>query len=597
MKYLILPTRDMVFMPDVTVPMFLENTYAVQTINAAALSDFKDADGDTCVVLVPQKSGSYPSSAKDLFHIGTIAKIKQILRMPDNSIHVMLYTAQPAKLSNIRATNHNFIAEAEIIPQKDDSSDTLVIGLRDSVMDAIKKVVRGQNQAEIQKMLNSALNFSMNSFIDTIIHATEMSVEDAVLILSQGSYLDKMSVLLEKIKIQAKLVDIENDISRKVQSSLVGGQKEIFLRERLSAIQRELGEEGEEQQSRAISSKIKNSKMPDDVREKAQSELKRLNAMSPYSSESAMIRTYLEELAAMPWGTADAADNIDLDASKTILDADHYGMNGVKDRILEHLTVMKKTGRASGTILCLVGAPGVGKTSLGKSIAAALGRKYQRISLGGVTDEAHFRGHRRTYLGSQPGRIMDALKRAGANNPVIVLDEIDKMGRDYRGDPEAALLEILDPEQNKSFRDHYLEVDFDLSGVMFIATANSLKMSPALLDRMEIIELPNYSIDEKVEIAKRHLLKSAATDTGWDLNGIKIQDDAIRHLINNYTNESGVRNLRRELTALLRRALYQTRGEVDNYEFTTEGVKELLTNIRPDVGRKIGFRPSATVRI
>jgi ATP-dependent Lon protease len=311
--------------------------------------------------------------------------------------------------------------------------------------------------------------------------------------------------------------------------------------------------------------------------------------MSAYSSEAAMLRTYLEELLAMPWGDAGRTE-IDLGAAKAILDADHYGMEHVKERILEHLAVMKKTGSSKGTILCLVGAPGVGKTSLGKSVAGALGRKYQRISLGGVSDEAHFRGHRRTYIGSQPGRIMDALKRAGTNNPVIVLDEIDKMGRDYRGDPEHALLEILDPEQNKTFRDHYLEVDFDLSNVMFIATANTLKMSPALLDRMEIIEMTNYSVEEKVEIAKRHLLGNAAADTGWDIKGIKIGDDAIKHIINNYTNESGVRNLRRELTALLRRALYVTGCREDSYEFTTEKVGELLSNIRPEVGRKIGFR-------
>ena len=597
MKCFLLPTRDMVFMPDVTVPMFLENAHAVQTVNSAAVSDAKDIDGDTCVVLVPQKTTSYPTAAKDLFSVGTMAKVKQILRMPDNSIHIMLYTTAPAKLSNIQTMNHNFIAEAAVIPQKDDSNDPVVTGLRDSIMEAVRRVIRGQNQVELQKMMSSALNFSMNSFIDAIIHSTDLGVEDAVNVLEQGSYFDKLSVLLEKLKIRAKLADIENDISKKVQSSLVGGQKEIFLRERLNAIQKELGEEEEEGQARAISSKIKKSPMPEDVKEKARGELKRLNAMSPYSSESAMIRTYLEELVAMPWGITDAAGAIELDAAKNVLDADHYGMDGVKERIMEHLAVMKKTGKASGTILCLVGAPGVGKTSLGKSVAEALGRKYQRISLGGVTDEAHFRGHRRTYLGSQPGRIMDALKRSGTNNPVIVLDEIDKMGRDFRSDPEAALLEILDPEQNKSFRDHYLEVDFDLSNVMFIATANTLKMSPALLDRMEIIEVPNYSLDEKVEIAKRHLLKTAAMDTGWDANGIKIDDDAIRHLINNYTNESGVRNLRRELTALLRRALYQTRGEADSYEFTIDGVTKLLTNIRPEVGRKIGFRPSTTVRI
>jgi ATP-dependent Lon protease len=265
-------------------------------------------------------------------------------------------------------------------------------------------------------------------------------------------------------------------------------------------------------------------------------------------------------------------------------------MMPVKERIMEHIAVMRKTGKNQGSILCLVGAPGVGKTSLGKSIARALKRKYQRISLGGVSDEAHFRGHRKTYIGSQPGRIMDALKRCKSNNPVIVLDEIDKMGRDYRGDPESALLEILDPEQNKAFRDHYLEVDFDLSNVLFIATANSLNMSAALKDRMEIIEIPGYSVDEKIKIAREHLIARAAADTGWDMDNIVIDDNALKHIINTYTSEQGVRELQRELTAMLRRTLLENDGEDARTEFDIERIDKLLS-VRKSAGfnKKIGF--------
>ena len=593
MKYFLLPTRDMAFMPNVTVPMYLENGNVVRTINAA-VRDISE-NNPAYIILVPQRCNGYPASGADLHNIGTLAHIRQVLRLPDNSVHVMLQTESVVNISNVTMMEGTFAANAEIIPQIDDSADPIVFGLRDAVVDALKRLGRGPLQSDLGKLIAVANDFPVGAFIDAVTHALGLGAEDSIDILKSATYTEKLTLLLEKIKMRAKLSELEHDITKKVHNNLFSGQKEIFLRERMAAIQKELGEGGDDSGINEIERKIKKSKMPEAVMEKVKGELRRLKSMNPYSSEGAMIRTYLEEITAMPWGKSDQTV-IDLDAARKVLDADHYGMESVKERILEHLAVMKKTGSAKGTIICLVGQPGVGKTSLGRSIATALGRKYQRISLGGVSDEAHFRGHRRTYLGSQPGRIMDALKRAGADNPIILLDEIDKMGRDYRGDPESALLEILDPEQNKAFRDHYLEVDFDLSNVMFIATANTLKLSPALLDRMEIIEMPSYSTDEKVEIAKRHLLQNAAIDTGWSLDGITIGDDAIRHIINNHTNEAGVRNLRRELTALLRRALYQTNCEADSYEFTTQNVDELLKNIRPDIGRKIGFR-TTSVRI
>ncbi len=345
----------------------------------------------------------------------------------------------------------------------------------------------------------------------------------------------------------------------------------------------------EETNQVVLKKRIEDSAMPKDAKEKAMTEWRRMRSHNAHSTEGAMLKTYLDEMISMPWSTADKAE-IDLTAARKALDANHSGMQPVKERILEHIAVMRKTGNMAGSILCLVGSPGVGKTSLGKSVARALGRKYHRISLGGVSDEAHFRGHRKTYIGSQPGRIMDALKRCGANNPVIVLDEIDKMGRDHRGDPESALLEILDPEQNKTFRDHYLEVDFDLSNVLFIATANSLNLSSALRDRMEIIEIPGYTEEEKIKIAREHLIARAAADTGWDMKKITISDDALRHIIRKYTGESGVRQLQRELTAILRRTLLENNGEDKPTEFTIAKIDELLA-IRKSAGftKKIGF--------
>jgi ATP-dependent Lon protease len=586
MKLFLLPTRDLVFQPEITIPMFLENANSIKAVDATIAAAGPDKSKQ--VVLAPQKSWNYPSGRKDLHNIGTIANIMQILRMPDDTMQVMLQTTAPANLLDIQVKDGIISAECGAIDQIDDSKNDIVRGIRESIMDMIGTISKFK-RIDLQKLRKLIDSYSLNAFIDAVVQAVGLETADALKILSKKNYLEKLTFLFEKMKIQAALAGIENDITRRVNTAIATGQKEAFLRERMAMIQKELGEIDDDNGTKSIKSKMESSALPPEVKAKAESELKRMRGVSPFSSEGALIRTYLDELLAMPWGRSDKTE-IDLDGAKVMLDNDHFGMEKVKERILEHLAVMKKTDSAKGTIICLVGSPGVGKTSLGKSIAGALGRKYQRISLGAVSDESHFRGHRRTYVGSQPGRIMDALKRAGTNNPVIVLDEIDKMGRDWRGDPEAALLEVLDPEQNKSFRDHYLEVDFDLSNVMFIATANTLKMSPALLDRMEIIEMPNYSVDEKVQIARRHLLKHAAEDTGWDIDGITIGDDTIRHIIDNYTNESGVRNLRRELTAMLRRALYQTRCGQDSYDFTTDKVKDLLNNIRPDVGRKIGFR-------
>jgi ATP-dependent Lon protease len=583
----------MAFMPEITLPMQIDFPNVVRTIALAAKDERQS--GMKQVILVAQKSAGYPTRPSDLYDVGCAANLAQVLTMPDKSAQITFQTLCPVRLSNISVQNGIFAAECDQIPQIDDSKDPVVEGLLDRAVELTEEINASSRRfvGDISKLREAVkIGFPMAAVLDAMVHMAGIETADAVRMLGAESFREKLEILLQKMTMKTQVANLENNIAKKVSAEFQKNHRDAILREKMWAIQKELGEvEDDEDVAKSYDGKIEKSAMPDDVKKKALAEAKRMRVMSTHSSEHALIKTYLDELLAMPWGKSDITP-IDLDAAKSILDNDHYGIENVKERILEHLAVMKKTGSSKGTIICLVGAPGVGKTSLGQSIARALGRKYQRISLGGVSDEAHFRGFRRTYLGSQPGRIMDALKRAGADNPVIVLDEIDKMGKDYRGDPEHALLEILDPEQNKTFRDHYLEVDFDLSNVVFIATANSLKMSPALLDRMEIIQMPDYSLDEKVEIARRHLLPRAAADTGWDVAGITMDDDAIKHLIANYTNEAGVRNLRRELTAMMRRALYKTKCEADRYDFSKEKVGELLTNTRPELNRRIGFRPT-----
>ena len=526
MKEFILPTRDLIVHPEMTVPLYLDNPVSIACLETAATRRQR-------IVLVPQHGGAYPTTPDDLYEYGTIGDIAQVLRMPDGTLHTIVKTTSVVKLNNISVSDGVFAAEITNIDTLDDKNDEHTLVMREKIFDTMQSISLFR-KLKIDKLRNVVQNYPLPAFVDSVIQTIELDTDTAVRVLITPSWYDKLVILFEKIRVLYETSRVEDSINRRISLQMEQGRREAILQEKLRAIQKEMGEDDEENDTTNMRKKIENSKMPADVKDKAISEWKRMRNMSPMSNEGGLIKTYLEELLAMPWGVSDKAE-IDLSVARAVLDSEHSGMQPIKERILEHIAVMKKTGSVRGSILCLVGAPGVGKTSLCKSIAMALGRKYHRISLGGVSDEAHFRGHRKTYIGSQPGRIMDALKRAHANNPVIVLDEIDKMGRDWRGDPESALLEVLDPEQNHAFRDHYLEVDFDLSNVLFIATANSLNMSSALKDRMEIIEIPGYSEDEKVEIAREHLIARAAKDTGWNTDNIKIADDAIRHIIHKYT--------------------------------------------------------------
>ncbi len=581
MKNYILPLRDLVVHPGLTMPIYLDNQLSVDCLKTA--SNFGQK-----IVLVPQKSWGYPTSADDMYDTGTIGDIVQVLNLPDGSVHSIIRTTDAVKISDIKLVDGIFMGDIEKIELLDDSEFEQTIALRDKITENLRNLA-GSKKIKMDKIYNVVRNYPLPAFIDSVIQMLNIDTDTAIKILSASTWREKLIILLEQVNLNAETAKIEENINRRIHQQMEKGRKEAILQEKLRAIQHEMGEDNDEADTANMRKKIENACLPADVMEKAKSEWKRMRAMSPMSQEGGLIKNYLDELLSMPWTHSDQAP-IDLKKAREILDSEHSGMLPVKERILEHIAVMKKTGAPRGSILCFVGAPGVGKTSLCKSIASALGRKYQRISLGGISDESHFRGHRKTYIGAQTGRIMDALKRCKTNNPVIVLDEIDKMGRDWRGDPESALLEILDPEQNKTFRDHYLEVDFDLSNVLFIATANSLNMSSALKDRMEIINVPGYSEDDKVQIAREHLIKRVADDNGWDINNIIISDDAIRHIIRNYTSEQGVRSLQRELATLLRRQLLANDGTDTKTEFTIEKIDDLLS-IRScsEVAHKIGF--------
>lgn len=581
MKEYILPFRDLVVNPGLTVPIYIDNPLSVACVESAANSGKK-------IVLVAQHSWAYPATSEDIYNVGTLGEIAQVLRMPDGSLHAIIRTISAVNLADISVENGIFMGNISPIEILNDSEFDQTIALRDKIANNIQAMSVAR-KFKMDKLRAVVQNYPLPAFVDAVIQMLDIDTDVAINILCATTWREKLIILLEQVNLMTETLKIEDSINRRINQQMEKGRREAILQEKMRAIQHEMGEDNEEMDAENIRERIEKSAMPREAKDKAMSEWRRMRTLSPMSNEGGLLKAYLDEMLSMPWDKSDQ-QSIDLKTARAVLDSEHTGMDMVKERILEHIAVMKKTGKNQGSILCFVGAPGVGKTSLGKSIAAALGRKYQRISLGGISDEAHFRGHRKTYIGAQTGRIMDALKRCKTNNPVIVLDEIDKMGRDWRGDPESALLEILDPEQNKNFRDHYLEVDFDLSNVLFIATANSLNISNALRDRMEIIEIPGYSMDEKVRIAREHLIKRAAHDTGWAIDNISVSDDAIRHIIQNYTSEEGVRELQRELTAMLRRALLQNDGEDTPTDFTISKIDNLLS-VHKSVGlnKRIGF--------
>ena len=548
-RYPVLPLRDIVVFPHMIVPLFVGREKSVN-----ALEEVKREDKQ--ILLVAQKDAQKedPQSG-DLYDVGTLASILQLLKLPDGTIKVLVEGGQRARVKQFTENDSFLEAEADVIAEDESSEERDLDALRRSVVSQFEQYIK-LNKKIPPEVLNTVSQIEEPSKLaDTVASHLSLKIADKQELLEADTVAERLEKIYGYIEGEIGGLEAEKRVRNRVKKQMEKTQREYYLNEQLKAIRKELGEGDDGQDElQELEDKLKKAKLPKQVREKADQELKKLKNMSPMSAESTVVRNYLDWIVAVPWKKRSKLKN-DLQYAREVLDADHYGLTKVKERILEYLAVQQRMGKVKGPILCLVGPPGVGKTSLGKSIARATNRQFVRQSLGGVRDEAEMRGHRRTYIGSMPGKVIQGMKKAGTTNPLFLLDEVDKLGADWRGDPTSALLEILDPEQNDKFVDHYLDVEYDLSGVMFITTANTLDMPPALLDRMEIIRIPGYTEDEKVEIAKRHLIKKQREENGLTEQEWSLSDTALRELIRRYTREAGVRNLEREVGTLARKAV------------------------------------------
>lgn len=518
----------------------------------------------------------------DIEEIGTICKISQVVKMPNNIVRVLVEGIKRAKIYRISTTSPYFIADVNEIEDEEYDEKTIENeALRRKLVEVFVQYREYNTRISSDFILSLENMEDTARVVDSIASNMPLKPMDKQEILKSESVKKRAEILLELMLRELQIAEVDTSIERKVKKKIDQNQKEYFLREQLKVIHEELGDDGGEFEVEEYREKIKKLNLPENVIEKCEKELSRLSKMSVNNPDANVIRTYLEWICDLPWGNF-TKDTLEIKNAKEVLDRDHYGLKEVKERVMEYLAVKKITGSMAGPILCLVGPPGVGKTSIAKSIAESMGRSYARISLGGIRDEADIRGHRRTYIGSMPGRIITALKQAGTNNPLMLFDEIDKMASDYRGDPAAALLEVLDAEQNTKFRDHFMEVDFDLSNILFIATANTLDTIPRpLLDRMEVIEIPGYTSEEKFHIAKNHLLGKQMKKHGLTNKNVSINDTAIKGIISHYTKEAGVRALERKIANVLRKAALKI---VDNPE---EKVKVTSKNLEEFLGKEI----------
>ncbi len=544
----VLPLRDIVVYPKMAAPLFVGREKSVRALDEVMRKDKQ-------ILLAAQMDASEDEPSTDrIFTVGTVATVVQLLKLPDGTVRVLVEGGYRAKITNFHENENYFEAEAEELP--DENADTAearaVARAVTDQWDNFTKLSR-KTQPEVQQAISAITEPSR--LADSVAAHLSVKIPDKQALLELTDVPQRLERILSLIEGEVGMLQVERKIRNRVKRQMEKTQREYYLNEQMKAIQRELGDGDEGREDIAeLENRIKNTKLSKEAKTKAEAEMKKLRQMSPMSAESTVVRNYLDWLLSLPWGNKKKVKK-DIDAAQVVLDEDHYGLDKVKDRILEYLAVQARTNKLRGPILCLVGPPGVGKTSLGRSIAKATGRDFVRMSLGGVRDEAEIRGHRRTYIGSMPGRVIQSMKKAKSANPLFLLDEIDKLGADYRGDPAAALLEVLDPEQNSTFNDHYLEVDYDLSDVLFITTANSLNMPQPLLDRMEIIRIPGYTEDEKLEIAKRHLLPKQYENNGLKKTEFSVSEDALRDLIRRYTREAGVRSLEREIGNLARKAV------------------------------------------
>ena len=567
----VLPLRNIVVFPNMVVPLFVGRDKSINALE-------KVMDKDQELLFLTQNNSEVDDPGKDdLYKIGTRGKILQLLKLPDGTVKVLVEGKDRCKVENIKFSEEYINANITLLPDLNSNKET-IRALARSVKDKYENYAKINNKVSSEVLTSVKDIEEENKLADTVASQIAISIKEKQKILEESDLEKRLNLILTYIEGELSVLQVEKKIRRRVKNQMEKTQKEYYLNEQMKAIQKELedGEGGATEDIAELIEKINKTKLSKEAKEKAENELKKLKQMSPMSAEATVVRNYLDWLLDIPWGKKKRIKK-DINKSQEILDKDHYGLEKVKDRITEYLAVQNRSSKVKGPILCLVGPPGVGKTSLGKSIANATGREFIRMSLGGVRDEAEIRGHRRTYIGSMPGRIIQALKKVKTTNPVFLLDEIDKLGQDFRGDPASALLEVLDPEQNNTFNDHYLEVDYDLSQVMFVTTANTMNIPAPLLDRMEIIRIAGYTEEEKLEIAKRHLLKKIKDNNALEEKEFDISDDVIRSIIRNYTREAGVRSLERELNSLGRKAVKEiSQNKSDSLNVSSENISDYL---------------------
>ncbi|CBJ37927.1 DNA-binding ATP-dependent protease [Ralstonia solanacearum CMR15] len=545
----LLPLRDVVVFPHMVIPLFVGRPKSIKALEAAM-------EAGKSIMLVAQKTAAKDEPTdKDLYEVGCIANILQMLKLPDGTVKVLVEGTQRANILSVTDDESHFHCEAMPIgPEPTESAETEA--LRRAIVSQFDQYVKLNKKIPPEILTSLSGIDEPGRLADTIAAHLPIKLEQKQKILEMFNVTERLESLLSQLEGEIDILQVEKRIRGRVKRQMEKSQREYYLNEQVKAIQKELGEGEEGADLEELDKKIKAARMPKEAKKKADSEFKKLKLMSPMSAEATVVRNYIDTLVGLPWRKKSKVNN-DLSNAEQVLDQDHYGLEKVKERILEYLAVQQRVDKLKAPILCLVGPPGVGKTSLGQSVARATNRKFVRMALGGVRDEAEIRGHRRTYIGSMPGKILQSLTKVGVRNPLFLLDEIDKMGADFRGDPSSALLEVLDPEQNHTFQDHYIEVDFDLSDVMFVATSNSLNIPAPLLDRMEVIRLSGYTEDEKVNIAQRYLLPKQTKNNGLKGGEIEVAESALRDIIRYYTREAGVRSLEREVSKICRKVVKQ----------------------------------------
>ena len=578
----LLPLRDVVVFPHMVIPLFVGRPKSIKALESAMESERR-------IMLVAQKAAAKDEpSVEDMFEVGCVATILQLLKLPDGTVKVLVEGQQRAKVNKIEDGEQHFSANVTPI-------ETAAIAVdKTSEIEALRRAVMQQfdHYVKLNKKIPPEILTSISSIddpgrlADTIAAHLPLKLDAKQVILDLSGVRERLENLFEQLEREVDILNVDKKIRGRVKRQMEKNQRDFYLNEQVKAIQKELGEGEEGADIEEIEKKIKSAKMSKEALKKAESELKKLKLMSPMSAEATVVRTYIEVLTGLPWSKKTKIKH-DLTNAENVLNEDHFGLEKVKDRIVEYLAVQQRVDKLKAPILCLVGPPGVGKTSLGQSIAKATGRKYVRIALGGMRDEAEIRGHRRTYIGALPGKVLQSLAKAGTRNPLFLLDEIDKLGTDFRGDPSSALLEVLDPEQNHTFGDHYVEVDFDLSDVMFVATSNSMNIPPALLDRMEVIRLSGYTEDEKTSIAMRYLLPKQVKNNGVKPEELEVQEQAVRDIVRYYTREAGVRSLERELSKICRKVVkgIQLKKMTPQVVVTPDNLNEFLGVRKFNYGR------------